>query len=301
MQLVEPLRMPGPGLRPAPAVPEEAPGLLRVSSYNVMDGGQDRWLAQLDVLAAQDLDILGLQEAKHWDRDDRRRLFETAEALGMQAQLALSRSHGCHVAFLYRWPRVQCLGWRPDISDGKFHHTVARAKLKVDGVDLTALLGHLSPMCPCIRLSETGFLTEYGNELALLILDANSGGIGDPEPDDWDRVPAHLHSRHRIMLPDGTYGGCDRRAMDALLRAGFVDPPRQLGMTPPRTAGHWGRGSEPWDRRSDYVLLSRRLAPGLRSHYVLDTAETRKLGDHLPVIVSVDITARHPDPEDGAA
>lgn len=284
------------------AAPVNVPQLLRVGSYNVMDGGGDRWPAQVSLLAAQDLDILGIQEAKHWDRSDRARVHQTAEALGMQALFAPSQHHGCHLVLLYRWPRVRCLAFAPDISAGTFHHAASRAKFAVDGIvePLWVIHTHLNPFSPSARLTETDWLTEYAgpSHLSLIIVDLNSGGLtgtgADREPDDWDLVPAHLHSRHRLVLPDGTYGGSDRRAMSALAQAGFVDPPQHLNIDPARTAGHWGRGSEPWNRRSDYVLLSPRMAPALRGHIVLDTPETRRLSDHLPVIDLFDV-AEHGD------
>lgn len=261
---------------------------LRVGSYNVMDGGEDRWSGQMNLLASLDLDILGIQEAKHWDRNDGARLNETAEALGMQPLFAPSRSHGCHLVLLYRWPRVRCLRFQADISCGRFHHTASRAQLVVEGFDqpLCVLHTHLHPFSPSARLKEAGWLTEYAapDRLSLIIGDLNTGGLTDKDPDDWGSVPAHLQSRHRLVRPDGSYGGTDRRAMRALMEAGFVDPPQHLGITPPRTAGHWGGGSEPWDRRSDYVLLSPRVAPALRDHEVVDTPESQGLADHLPVI-----------------
>lgn len=281
-------------------IPHVAPGLFRVGSYNVMDGGGDgdRWPAQLKLLASQNFDILGIQEAKHWDRHGRARMHQLAEALGMQPLFAPSQHHGCHLVLLYRWPRVRCLSFEPDISFGSFHHAASRAQFTIAGMDrpLTVIHTHLHPFSPAARLVETGWLTEYANDdlFSILLGDLNTVGLtgigADQDPADWGLVPKHLHSRHRLVLPDGTYGGCDRRAMSALIKAGYVDPPQHLGIAPPRTAGHWRRGSEPWDRRSDYVLLSVGLIPTFHSHVVLDTSRTRRLSDHLIPIVCLDFT-----------
>ncbi|MFL0026046.1 endonuclease/exonuclease/phosphatase family protein [Streptomyces sp. NBUL23] len=264
--------------------------LLRVGSYNIMDGGGDRWAGQMELLASLDLDVLGLQEAKHWERQDHARLHATAAALGMQALFAPSKSHGCHLVLFYRWPRVACTRFQPDISGGRFHHTASRALLKVDGHTLRVLHTHLHPFAPAARLKEAGWLTEYAaaDGLSLLIGDLNTSGLGDPDPSDWEQVAAHLHSRHRQMLGDGSYGGTDRRAMHALMNAGFIDPARHLGRTPPRTAGHWESG-ENWDRRSDYVFVSPRLAPTIHDQLVVDTPATQALGDHLPTIAVLDL------------
>lgn len=137
--------------------------LLRVGSYNIMDGGEDRWAGQMELLASLDLDVLGIQEAKHWERQDHARLHATAEQLGMQALFAPSKSHGCHLVLFYRWPRVSCARFQPDISGGRFHHTASRALLEVDGLALRVLHTHLHPFAPSARLKEAGWLTEYAS------------------------------------------------------------------------------------------------------------------------------------------
>ncbi|MFJ9979266.1 endonuclease/exonuclease/phosphatase family protein [Streptomyces cyaneofuscatus] len=264
--------------------PEDA--LLRVGSYNVMDGGGDRWAEQMDLLESLDLDILGIQEAKHWERQDRARLHATAERLGMQPLFAPSQSHGCHLVLYYRWPRVHCARFTPDISNGRFHHTASRAVMKVAGLTIKVLHAHFHPFSPALRLTEAGWLTEYAaaDEFSLIVGDLNVSGLGDEDPADWNRVPSHLHSRHRKVLPDGSYGDADRDAMRALRSAGFADPPLHLGIVPPRTTGYWGGGTERWDRRSDYVLASPPLIPAIYDHRVVDTPTARSLSDHLPTI-----------------
>lgn len=81
-------------------------------------------------------------KAKHWDQKDSERVYATAERLGMQPLLARSRSHGCHLVTYYRWPRVQCLGFSPDVACGNFHHTVLRARMRITGVREPIVLLH---------------------------------------------------------------------------------------------------------------------------------------------------------------
>ncbi|MFZ3557185.1 hypothetical protein [Streptomyces sp. BH055] len=38
---------------------------LRAGTYNIMDGGGDRWRKQMAMLAELELDLLGIQEAKN--------------------------------------------------------------------------------------------------------------------------------------------------------------------------------------------------------------------------------------------
>lgn len=262
---------------------------FRVGTYNIMNGGGDRFPGQLKAIAELDLDILGIQEAKHWDRDRFRKMNAAVAAWGMQPLFIPSGNHGCHLVLFYRWPRVQVVEHTSDIG-GDFHHAASRTQLRIEGMGqtVTVLHTHLDPCSPERRLKEVGWLTEYADPeiLSILIGDLNITGTDDPEPSNWDSIPAHLHSRHRFVWPDGSYGGTDRRAIRALLAAGFVDPPAQLGIPAPRTVGHWP-GGERWDHRSDHVLLSSSLAPSLHAHHVVDNATTQELSDHMPTLAEL--------------
>lgn len=263
---------------------------VKLGTYNTLNGGGERFAAQAEFLREQHLDVLCLQEAKRWDEDGCTRMLAFAELLGMQARLAPSRSHGCHLVTLYRWPRVRCTAFHPDVAEGTFHHTVSRAHLTVDGHELVVLNTHLSPFNGSTRSLEAGWLTEYaaaGRRVALAG-DLNVQGLADEELADWSVIPAELHSRHRLQLPDGSYGGSDRLAMAKLVHAGFADPVAQLSMPVPRTAGYWS-DAEQWDHRSDHILLAPGLAPALTQCEVPDTEETRTLSDHLPFIVTLEL------------
>lgn len=270
----------------------ESDSTIRVGTYNVLDGGGDRWRQQVKFLAGLHLDVLGIQEAKHWDARGFDRMFATARALGLQPLFAPSRHHGCHLVTLYRWPKVECLAFEPDVSGGEFHHAASRARFVASGRAFSVVHTHLDPFSGQDRLSEVSWLTQYAatDQQTALIGDLNSIGARDPEQDDWRRIPVHLQPRHRMIREDGTYGDTDRRAMAALMAAGFVDPPLQLQMSWRRTAGYWSE-AERWDHRSDYVLLSPGLAPALCSYAVADTPTARMLSDHLPAVVALRLDA----------
>ncbi|RNG26254.1 endonuclease/exonuclease/phosphatase family protein [Streptomyces botrytidirepellens] len=270
-----------------------------MGTYNLLNGSGDRWQGQMEVLAGLQLDVLGLQEAKHWDRDDMARVYDTAWALGMQPLFAPSNNHGCHLVTLYREPRVRCRRFRAHAVSGAFHHTASRAVLSIDGLDIRVLHTHLNPVDGDARLGEARWLTEYAapKHASLLIGDLNTVGLKCKAP-DWTRFPRQLQSRHRLVRADGSYGGLDRRTMAALIKAGFIDPPVQLHEPAQRTAGYWNK-AELWDHRSDYVLLSPAMAPALCTYEVVDTETTRALSDHLPVVATLNLDALQDLPRTG--
>ncbi|MEV8605598.1 endonuclease/exonuclease/phosphatase [Streptomyces griseoviridis] len=261
---------------------------LRLGTYNLLNGGGDRFYAQAEFLGRQNLDVLCLQEAKRWDEDGHARMRAFADHLGMQALFAPSNSHRCHLVTLFRWPRVCCTSFRPDVAEGQFHHAVSRADLTVSGPEIQVLNTHLSPFSGSSRAREADWLTEYAapGRRAVLAGELNVQGLADDERPDWDALPRHLHSRHRLQHSDGSYGGSDRLAMAKLVHAKFTDPVTALGIPVAHTAGYWNP-TELWDHRSDHIRLAPGLACSLTRYEVLDTDRTRSLSDHLPVIVTL--------------
>ncbi|MFJ8742378.1 endonuclease/exonuclease/phosphatase family protein [Embleya sp. NPDC127516] len=260
----------------------------RVGTYNLLNGGGDRFPSQMAVLRAMDLDLVALQEVQHGTRDDHALECSIANELGLQTMLAPSASHGCHLVLAWNPARLRCVGYTPDAAEGKFHHTLQRAKFAVPdtGGLLTVLHTHLDPFSGDDRESEARWLTEYAapGRRTLLLGDLNTIGAFDPEP-DWSALPVHLHSRHRLCREDGTLGLTDRRAIRLLDTAGFVDPfaNRRSGR---ETVGHWDEKEDGIRRRSDHILGS---GVTFRTAGVIDDPAVRQLSDHLPVYAVVEV------------
>lgn len=117
--------------------------------------------------------------------------------------------------------------------------------------------------------------------------DYNAGLPAHPEP-NWNRIPQHLHSRYRIMLPDGSYGPADRRGTGNLLSAGYVDPATHLRTLVDPTTGHW-YSSEPEPQQLDHILVGAALSPSIRAYEVVNTSQTRAASDHLPLVMDLTV------------
>jgi len=265
---------------------------LTVGTWNVMNGGGDRLAAILEHLLTLNLDLLCIQEAKRWDEDDFRILLMVAERLEMEAHLAPSRSHSCHLVTLFnKRLELEPDGWTPDLVLGRFHHTASRARLILTGDDgrpvrFSVINTHLAPFSPQARAIEAGWLTEHADpdSPTFLVGDLNEPCPQDREP-DWDReMPRHLWSRHR-RREGGRYTDAGRDAIGAFLDAGFIHTAAQLGQIPQPTVGHWSP-KEPWEHVSDYILAS----PGLDNVVRLDHCtvprprDDLRLADHQPVV-----------------
>ncbi|WP_370417311.1 endonuclease/exonuclease/phosphatase family protein [Streptomyces sp. QH1-20] len=272
----------------------------RLVTYNTLTGGidcdRDEWRRrkQIEFLASLDADLIALQELRGWDEGGWWRLWKAANLLGMVPlpPVISARGRGNDLALLYRPGSVRIDDYDNNVARGAFHHGLGRARLYVrDQPLLTVLFTHLSFLGGAERYAEARWLTGYGNtykgepQRVVLLGDLNSIGEHDPEP-DWNRIPSHLHSRHRHLTASGAFGDTDRRAIQLLARAGFRDPFDLLGLGPARTAGYWSK-TDLVDHRSDFILPNRHAADQVTGAAVHDTEETRLLSDHLPVVLEL--------------
>ena len=268
--------------------------LIRVLSYNILNGGRDtgsggasdaRWRAEVEVIREAAPDVLLIQEARGFQVEGGEALYKAEEQLEMRGLLAVAPRTGQNTA-VFVAPHVIVNRFDPD-SD-HFHHALAQATVTVPGVVKPLTVGsiHLSPLSPALRAAEVGWLAGLAapGELSLVAGDANSLAPGDPEPANWSDLPA----RFRVRYVDPT-GNADRSALAFLHAAGFVDAATTSGdpatPTVPTTAFP---EAEFVPFRSDHVLLSPALAPALTSYKVLDDDRTQAASDHLPVLVELD-------------
>ncbi|MFF7803087.1 endonuclease/exonuclease/phosphatase family protein [Streptomyces olivaceus] len=267
-------------------------------SWNLYGGGLDgadesRRALQTEILAELAPDILCLPECTRWDEEDERRLWETADVLGL-APVSMVRSHvgdgRNFTALLYRPSRLRLIG-RRTLGSGVFHHALIRARLRPleagEESDFLAFGTHFSYVDGDARLREARWLTDYGGVFpgvpprAILLGDLNTP---DRET-DWSLIPRNLHARYRLCLPTGEFGGADRRAVQVLLNSGWIDPEQQTGEKRAATVGYF-YPNEPVPWSLDYALLSGLKASAYRTYV---TSAAKAASDHLPVVLDTEV------------
>ncbi|MEV7623509.1 endonuclease/exonuclease/phosphatase family protein [Actinoplanes sp. NPDC089786] len=241
---------------------------MRVMTWNILVGGQDRLGAILDVVRRERPDVLALQELKGWSA---KRVGEVAGELGMTAHLAPS-VFGQPVAVLARTAltRTRSITWR-------LHHAAAVATVG----DLTVVSTHLNPFSPERRRREATWLAACFFRTRRKVLIAGDLNSLDPGTDHAEAL-AVIDQRYqrRHLTPAGT---ADTRAIRALLDAGFVDVGRGIGATVP-TARY--REREFGEFRLDYLMASPPLARLTRYVSVRRDEVTDRASDHYPVVAS---------------
>jgi exodeoxyribonuclease III len=256
----------------------------------VLLGGEDRFDAICAILAAEQPDLLVLEECLGWE--DGTRLAAVAATIGVPADerhmvlgAANRRPSGRrhHVALLSRAPIAHSRVHAPN----EVAHCMVEATLHdgTDGAPFAVIGAHLHANDEDSRLLEVEALLDIAPADAvrsgawILCGDLNSLSRHDPYPDDLDQqlARAGIHK----------YGHPPRfEVMDRLFAAGWIDalrerPRCERWVTARRARGDAGAVV---DTRTDYVLLSPALAPRL---VAADVVDVNGASDHHAVVAEL--------------
>lgn len=261
---------------------------MRVMTQNILFGGEARFEALCQVLAAARPDVLCLQECLGWE--DGIRLGQLAGALGLppddaHVHLSPSNPRGSgrrfHLALLSRLPILTARSHTAGLG-----HSLLQATLALPPDDalsasasppktLTVFGAHLVAGSEDQRLAETDVLLQHlaphlhRGDPVILLGDLNALSPADPYPPDLDA--------RFTRLGITKYGSPPRfDVMHRLLAAPLFDTlTRRAPDTPWATALRGRRSPGPptderVETRSDYVLLSAGLADCLTGCGLVD-------------------------------
>jgi len=235
---------------------------LRLLSYNIQHGGQDRLPIILDVIREQHPDLVALQEAT--SRPNAERL---AEALGMQLVYGEANSPFA-VAWLSRLPIHSSRNHRLPL----LHKTLLEIEIDWEGLPLRLFATHLV----------AGRTEEHGDRRTAetrAILDTLAQAAGRPHllVGDFNAV----HPADRFDLPPDWQPAAyiERRPIQHILDDGYVDCFRRLHSDRP---GYTHAAAHPWVR-IDYVFASPELAGRVSGCGVAQGEAAARASDHFPV------------------
>jgi endonuclease/exonuclease/phosphatase family metal-dependent hydrolase len=228
--------------------------MLRVVSYNIQMGGEDRLPAIAAVIRALRPDAVALLEAT-----SHANVAALANDTGMREAATGPANNGVHhIVWLTRAPIVR--GQNHDLSfDG--------APLRLFATHLASRHDARSPVDEAAAIVD--LLRPLAGQPHLLLGDFNALRPGDPV----GAPPPGVEKRGDAV------DGAPRRAIGLLLDAGYVDCYRALHAD---LHGHTYPSTHPW-LRLDHIFASPSMAARVRACEVVDDAAARAASDHLPV------------------
>jgi endonuclease/exonuclease/phosphatase family metal-dependent hydrolase len=241
---------------------------VRVLSYNILKGGEDRLPLIRDVIRAQEPDVVALQEA-----NDRGNLEALAHELGMQYVYGEANAK-YSVAWLSRLPIVRSANHRhPD-----FRKTALEVVVEWGGAPLRLFNVHLKAKIDGEeqRVREVAALLEIVGDAArqphLVVGDFNALAPGDTY-----RPEGSVSQETAVWAPIAY--GAPRLALPPILAAGYVDCYRSLHRD---HTGYTCRTEGP-SVRIDYCFAPPGMIERLRGCDVVDGAGAIPASDHFPV------------------
>lgn len=247
--------------------------MLRVMTYNILDGGSGREPLLAEVLHAVRPDVATLQEVVP------NGLVEAlAGGLGMAYHVAAGNSTR-QMALLSRLPILAARSYAPYPP---IRHVILEAELAHPACSLRVFGVHLKPRYTLAneawRAWETQVLLRqvrpHLGRSCLVMGDFNTAAPGDPVK--FERTPSLRAALFRLQGR-----GKVRLAIRQVLAAGLVDCFRRLH---PGDPGYTLPPPDP-GVRLDYIFASEPLAGRLaRCSVVLDVPAVPKASDHYPVV-----------------
>jgi endonuclease/exonuclease/phosphatase family metal-dependent hydrolase len=253
--------------------------LLKILTYNILDGGAGRQALILQVLQLARPDVVILQEVYQAQFVE-----HLGQALAMQPFFGVGNRQR-HVALLSRLPVVSIQShhpyppiWRNFVEAELEYRPGQRLKLfgihPMAGLELPLEAWRGWEASTVLRYSRP-----YQNTPCLIGGDFNA--IAPLDAVDIRRMPPWM--RAMILLQGNRIY---RISLRAYLRAGFIDSFRRLN---PQAGGFTYPTQRP-NTRLDYLLVNAALAPAMRRCQVLQEPEAaHTASDHYPVMLELEL------------
>lgn len=261
---------------------------MKVLSWNTLFAGIDRdgdfrRKFQIEVIKDIKPDIFLMQEAKGFEQNAHRLLFETEAAINMRGFLGRAVHTGQNTAIFIN-PAFQVLSF--DFDNIHFHHAATFLTAQIPGFLLPVQFAsiHLCPNGPEVRRREASYLSHLANpeSLSLITGDFNSLSAHDPEPENWGKLA--LHDRSRYF--EGLAFKADRSVIEKFEASGFIDCGLEFGssaITTVPTKAYIDSEFVPF--RCDFAMASKKLAVSIQDYKVIKNAKTDMASDHYPVLI----------------
>jgi exodeoxyribonuclease-3 len=241
---------------------------LRILSYNILYGGEDRLPLITNIIQAQQADVVALLEA-----NSRANAETLAGQLGMNLTFGESNSD-FHVAWLSKLPVIRAKNYRLPV----LAKTLLEIDISWEGIPLALFATHLTAgrneEHERYRVAEMQAILEVLQSLE----DRPHALVGDLntlDPEDVPDLPTEVTVGTKQLQP----ASIPWQVHSLLLKAGYVDCYRTVH---PTRQGYTYKWPTPI-LRIDYIFATPSLAQQLSACEVVVGEEAAIASDHLPI------------------
>lgn len=249
---------------------------MRFITYNIQDGGDGRIDDIVNVLKRYAPDLIAINEANDFDKNDSQRLEEFSKKVGLQhCHLALSTQSGYHVAILSRYP----------FKAIKELHSLKRAGvvavIETDMGDISIAAVHLAPSTEDTRLNELSAAISEQAKYDLRIIMGDLNSLSENDGYDFAKLSESADTpKQEAEVEEPRYD-----VINKLEQSGYFDVAAMHGNQKEYTVPITQDGNSVYrNLRLDYIFVSERLRSRLSSYAVIRSKLAEKTSDHFPVV-----------------
>lgn len=252
--------------------------MFKLMTYNILNGGGDRFDLVMDAIAAKSPDFLVINEANGFEKNDNARLKELAHRVGLpHFAISLSGEGEYHTAVLSCFPFLESVPIHPLTRAGILSVVETEAgKICIVGVHLTAILKERRNVEIELLQSVSGM---YKNRII-------AGDLNSLSPEDGydERMMKEFNEAQiqKFTERDEFYFS----SIQKLLDYGLTDLAVAAGQNRVHTVPTEMSTDEAFQAkvRLDYVLAEGPIVESFREYRVIQDNKTNKASDHYPVV-----------------
>jgi len=254
--------------------------LLRIASYNILNGGEKRLKYLSRAIKKMNPDICGILEAVGWEKE-RIDLQKIARDLEFSFFKVVKANSKYNIAIFSKIPL--------DVKNIKkeIKHVTLEAKIKTGSFkNLGIFFVHLSPVSEDERLKELKELTRHIKKYSKVIVMGDFNSLSSHDPYNHKKL-LEAFKKNKV-----TKYGIERLDFDVIKKIqhlGFIDAVDYLKLpfiatTPTASNEDLNHATK---IRIDYAFLSKNILTNLKKVKIIKNKLTDKASDHYPIYIDL--------------
>ncbi len=248
-------------------------------TYNILNGGEDRFESIIKVVSSENPDFLVINEANGFEKNGNQKLDKFSEKTGLlHFKLALSGEYDYHTAVFSRYPFKEVR----EIKTLRNAGILVVIETKLGEISIAG--AHLTPYTEDLRLSEIDLIAnqqkQYPNKI--LMGDMNSLSVIDGYNEKM--IKGFNNTQLEKFTTDGKFRF---DTINKITSLGYVDTAVIFGKQKECTVPTKINQDEAHliNMRVDYIFVSDSLKNKVKSYSIIKNALTEKASDHYPVVI----------------